>query len=268
MDNRWRFFVHLSCSVNWPTFSTNSSSTIQHDCHRSSRVSNDYCFVDLCYSDRFTEVLDGKYMVFYPDSINLSYILCHHDNYLENIPNCSKAPTTDNGANYSCQPSSRLQSKHIQVQKISCDSTLYLRFVVNFLSSFHGIVDDENIYRIYENSSDCRWLCCNCCFHQLLFESSCVLLENQRDTTRSEKFYKEIIQRIACLLIYKADRYESQTIRAIFGRKSCQSWVNWKASWAGTIPDFNIFCVLTEKDCRKSDWDWELQEWQSKSSVV
>jgi len=157
-------------------------------------MSDNYCFVDLCYSDRFTEVLDGKQMVFYPDSIRLSYILCHHDKYLENIPNCSKTPTANIGPNYSCQPSSSQHSKHAQVQKISCDSALYLRFVLNFLSSFRGAVGDGKICRIYENSKDCLWVCYNCYFHQLFFESSCVLLENRWDTRRSGKLYKEIIQ--------------------------------------------------------------------------
>ena len=94
-------------------------------------------------------------MAFYPDSIRRSYILCHSDKCLENIPNCSKAPTADKGPDYSCQPSSSQHSEHTQVQKISCDSALYLRFALNFLSSFNGTVGDGKICRIYENSKDC-----------------------------------------------------------------------------------------------------------------
>ena len=70
-------------------------------------------------------------------------------------PNCSKAPTADKGPDYSCQPSSSQHSKDTQVQKISCDSALYLRFALNFLSSFNGTVGDGKICRIYENSKDC-----------------------------------------------------------------------------------------------------------------
>ena len=136
----------------------------------------------------------------------------------------------------------------------------YLPFVVPLLmEKFIGYTRTVRI--VYEYAATAVFI--NSCLNPVVY---CWRICEIRRAVKN--FIRRSSRKWHVCFICKADRYESQTIRAVFVRKCFQSWVNWKASWAGKIPDFNVFCVLTEKDCKKSDWDWQLEEWQSKSSVV
>lgn len=81
------------------------------------------------------------------------------------------------------------------MQKVGYYRSLCLCTLLNFLSATFCDDDCSYFYRIYKGSQDCLQLRNNGDFHQLLLESTRVLLANKRDTASYEKNPAENVQR-------------------------------------------------------------------------